>query len=464
MSACTFNKITETLLECSRCGAIVRLARNSDGSVILPDFDKLPPCGWQSEILNVGGHVWIESYRADGNRHWTCKICGDYVALKGSVNNKEAITILSRRPQCKKGTTEVQGSKTPNIINRAVRYSKALTRWLASGRPTRSAKEINKILQICQACSNYDHDKKICKICGCRLSRDPRAWQNKIAMATEHCPICKWGCKLSEEELKKFVGCAYVIENDYRPNLASKLIDSLHGSRWPFVIPTVYKLTDADRSKAIRRVSLNNRLLGRQMTHLQALHDGFSSGVDSVLIMEDCAYIADNFTEQVSEFLASVPKDWECIVLGCEHASPPQATGILGVVRARSIYRVYAYIARPSYMKALQEALSEGAIVDWAVDDCYQRGTIYAPEDCLVALSPECSDGRHWVIVDCNTLSKVFVADIQDTLPCYDGKIVRVVARNEPVCGVVMLSESYDIILDSADLISEFRACDECSA
>src|SRR5690606_7641923 len=40
----------------------------------------------------------------------------------------------------------------PGIIKRAGRYTKAVSKWIAAGRPTRSQDEIDALLAICQTC------------------------------------------------------------------------------------------------------------------------------------------------------------------------------------------------------------------------------------------------------------------------------------------------------------------------
>ncbi len=86
---------------------------------------------------------------------------------------------------------QVAGNQPPNLPQKAVRYGKAVKRWIAAGRPERSDEEVNEIYEtLCQPCQHFNG--KSCKICGCRIKRSGQALANKVRMATEHCPIKKW--------------------------------------------------------------------------------------------------------------------------------------------------------------------------------------------------------------------------------------------------------------------------------
>ena len=69
-------------------------------------------------------------------------------------------------------------------------YFGAVRRWVAMGRPTRTKEEIEQIFQEhCKGCERYDAEKHACKNCGCAVSEDASPLTNKLAMATENCPL-----------------------------------------------------------------------------------------------------------------------------------------------------------------------------------------------------------------------------------------------------------------------------------
>jgi hypothetical protein len=80
------------------------------------------------------------------------------------------------------------------IFDLSYRYSRALYRWLKAGRPARSEEEIKQIFEThCLTCEAYEEGSSSCRYCGCRVNRLTVPPLNKIAMATEECPVEKWG-------------------------------------------------------------------------------------------------------------------------------------------------------------------------------------------------------------------------------------------------------------------------------
>lgn len=81
----------------------------------------------------------------------------------------------------------------PSLASQGIHFAGALVKWVASGRPTRSEEEINALLEICQGCEFYEPEKEVCLKCGCCNGKpDKGKWLNKVAWATEKCPVGKW--------------------------------------------------------------------------------------------------------------------------------------------------------------------------------------------------------------------------------------------------------------------------------
>jgi hypothetical protein len=85
--------------------------------------------------------------------------------------------------------------ESPGVVTLGVHYVSAIARWVAAGRPTRSQERINEILTtICDAkpvpCEKFKDGA--CSSCGCKINANPSALRNKLAMATEACPLGKW--------------------------------------------------------------------------------------------------------------------------------------------------------------------------------------------------------------------------------------------------------------------------------
>jgi len=89
-------------------------------------------------------------------------------------------------------------SETQGIVNLVYRYTGALARWFKAGRPVRDEAEIERIFETCcKPCEAYDAEHSLCRHCGCRINLMKVASMNKIAMATEQCPLGKWEADMS---------------------------------------------------------------------------------------------------------------------------------------------------------------------------------------------------------------------------------------------------------------------------
>ena len=84
---------------------------------------------------------------------------------------------------------EFQNKPLPNLVIRGWNYAKAVAKWELAGSPERSQEEINAILEICRKCEEFNAEKGACSKCGCNINAQRKALSNKLAMATEHCPL-----------------------------------------------------------------------------------------------------------------------------------------------------------------------------------------------------------------------------------------------------------------------------------
>ena len=70
-----------------------------------------------------------------------------------------------------------QDTPPPSLRERIWNYQREVRRWIAAGRPVRSAAEMQAIWNVCQACPHLLAKKKRqtgkCRLCGCRLNRKP---------------------------------------------------------------------------------------------------------------------------------------------------------------------------------------------------------------------------------------------------------------------------------------------------
>ncbi len=81
---------------------------------------------------------------------------------------------------------EVQGL---NLLSKAMNYGKAVAKHVTTGR-TATEEEIAARFAVCNECPFFKNNS--CMKCGCKISKDPSGFKNKLAMTTEKCPIDKW--------------------------------------------------------------------------------------------------------------------------------------------------------------------------------------------------------------------------------------------------------------------------------
>lgn len=90
-------------------------------------------------------------------------------------------------------------NRVKRIWKDGVKYTQAVFTWITSGKPTRTATEIQERFDICRNCEHFEEIPRKpwrgrCGVCGCYLGRHVKKFiiGNKIAMRTEKCPEGKW--------------------------------------------------------------------------------------------------------------------------------------------------------------------------------------------------------------------------------------------------------------------------------
>lgn len=80
----------------------------------------------------------------------------------------------------------------PPLWVRMGNFGVAVVRHLADGGQQRTPQEIARIFeQHCRRCPHFDGQRCTHAHCGCQVAANVQ-WLNKIAWASEHCPIGKW--------------------------------------------------------------------------------------------------------------------------------------------------------------------------------------------------------------------------------------------------------------------------------
>ena len=107
-----------------------------------------------------------------------------------------------------------------------------------------------------------------------------------------------------------------------------------------------------------------------------------------VTVYEDDVEFVPNFQAKYTEFMRTVPSDWEAIFLGGQHIDPPilVAPGVLRAAGPKAIHRTHAYRVRGPYLAKLLAVWEQ---CSYHCDHCWgdvQAGhRVYAPAEWLVA-------------------------------------------------------------------------------
>lgn len=119
-----------------------------------------------------------------------------YPKLFKVIQNNKLIRLDMPHSEDTMINKEKNSAKAIDIMKR---FLAARDRWMVAGKPLRSEEEKKTIFEIC---TNCDHVQKDvfgfkCGVCKCRL-HSTRDSVNKIAMATEKCPLDKpkWEAKI----------------------------------------------------------------------------------------------------------------------------------------------------------------------------------------------------------------------------------------------------------------------------
>ncbi len=129
-------------------------------------------------------------------------------------------------------------------------------------------------------------------------------------------------------------------------------------------------------------------------SHARVIEQALMDGVRSLLVLEDDALIKPDFAERVEDFFQAVPDDWEGVMLGGQHRTPPEAVSP-GVVRVKNAVRTHAYAVRGRYMLNLyREWCSARAVTynDIVMGTIQAWHRVYAPAAWLVGQQESDSD------------------------------------------------------------------------
>jgi len=158
---------------------------------------------------------------------------------------------------------------------------------------------------------------------------------------------------------------------------------------------------------------------GCMESHRQILQSCLIRGQHSVLVLEDDCLWRDTWADELENFLAGVPDDWECLMLGGQHMiDPPQVRP--GVVRCRNAQRTHAYALRgPIIYDLLKLWTNTNHHCDWEMGPFMAQRKCYAPQPFIFGQNQGPSDinGKNNPTLFWNSGDKPPVVWLKNTSP-----------------------------------------------
>lgn len=177
-----------------------------------------------------------------------------------------------------------------------------------------------------------------------------------------------------------------------RPERWAQFTQRLQGC-WPFKTPQRFEAIDGFQLAVPNEWDKGRGAWGCMLSHRAVLARAIADGINSLLVLEDDAYPAADFPSRSADFLARVPEDWDCLMLGGEHLRPPVQTAP-GIVRCLATNRTHAFAVRGRMMPALLRCWHH-----YNTDHCdiilaslMRHFTVYAPDPFLIGQGAGFSD------------------------------------------------------------------------
>lgn len=199
------------------------------------------------------------------------------------------------------------------------------------------------------------------------------------------------------QNLHGFFDQVWVVNLKRREDRLQRFKQEIKKANWPFKQPKVFNAIEGDKVGVPKFWQTGGGSYGCMRSHLVLLERAIQDDVESILILEDDAVFTESFSQDVTEFLAKVPDDWQCLMLGGQNVNSKPFPVTPGVVRAGAgggIQRTHCYALRGyEIMHALYQTWADAAVhCDWVMGPCTAKFNTYAPEPFLVGQSEGDSD------------------------------------------------------------------------
>lgn len=198
----------------------------------------------------------------------------------------------------------------------------------------------------------------------------------------------------SDDMVRDFFDRVVIINLDRRKDRWEAVQRKLEAIKWPFKTPERFSAYDGSKLPVPVGWTSGSGTWGCLLSHREVIGRALQDGLDSVLVLEDDIFFADNFEERVIEFLKNVPSNWHQIMLGGQYLEGAKAYDISPDVRKVSLcHRAHAYAVRGPFMRYVFSKLqSSYGHVDHIMNTFQDRYNVYAPRYFLVGQEGSPSD------------------------------------------------------------------------
>lgn len=170
----------------------------------------------------------------------------------------------------------------------------------------------------------------------------------------------------------------FVVALKRRPDRLAAFIEGLP-TDWPFAEPEVFQAIDGHVIPTPDKWKSGGGAYGCMRSHQEILEMCMMNESKPILIMEEDCVFCDNFSEKVTAFLESVPKDWDKLMIGGQHMRPPKEV-VPGVCKVAGAGRTHCYAIQGQMVKDLYKAWVNGDVhCDWIMEPLHQNYKVYAP-------------------------------------------------------------------------------------
>lgn len=162
---------------------------------------------------------------------------------------------------------------------------------------------------------------------------------------------------------------------------------------WPFLPPKRFEAVDGSTVSIPPEWQHGPGAWGCMLSHRQVMADALRDGVSSILVLEDDAVPGEDFSRRAADFLAHVPDDWDCLMLGGHHLSPPKSIAT-GILQCTLTNRAHAYAVRGRMMPVLLQFLLASNVdhCDIILAALMPHFKTYAPDPFLIGQDAGFSD------------------------------------------------------------------------